>query len=143
MENNFKMIAKTFFGFEEILANELKMLGAQDVEQGVRMVSFKGDKGFMYKANLSLRTALKILKPIYFFKATNEQNLYKGVQGVNWSKFIVANQTFVIDATVHSDNFNHSEFVSQKCKDAIVDQFRDRTGQRLRYFRKFIAPTWL
>ena len=128
--DNFKMVAKTFFGFEEILANELKNLGAQDVEQGTRMVSFKGDKGFMYKANLSLRTALKILKPIYFFKANNEQALYKGVQGVNWSKFINANQTFVIDATVHSDYFNHSEFVSQKCKDAIVDQFRDRTGQR-------------
>ena len=79
MENNFRMIAKTFFGFEEILANELKMLGAQDVEQGVRMVSFKGDKGFMYKANLSLRTALKILKPIYFFKARDENGLYKGI----------------------------------------------------------------
>jgi putative N6-adenine-specific DNA methylase len=128
--DNFKMVAKTFFGFEEILANELKNLGAQDVEQGTRMVSFKGDKGFMYKANLSLRTALKILKPIYFFKANNEQALYKGVQGVNWSKYLNSNQTFVIDATVHSDNFNHSEFVSQKCKDAIVDQFRDQTGQR-------------
>ena len=81
MENNFKMIAKTFYGFEEILAKELLMLGAQDVEQGVRMVSFKGDKGFMYKANLSLRTALKILKPIYFFKANNEQALYVN-QGV-------------------------------------------------------------
>ena len=124
------MIAKTFFGFEEILANELKMLGAQDVEQGVRMVSFRGDKGFMYKANLSLRTALKILKPIYFFKARDENALYKGISGVNWSKFLSANQTFVIDATVHSEYFNHSEFVSQKCKDAIVDQFRERTGQR-------------
>ncbi len=130
MEENFKMIAKTFFGFEEILATELKNLGAQDVQQGVRMVSFKGDKGFMYKANLSLRTALKILKPIYSFKANNDQALYKGVSGVNWSKFINANQTFVIDATVHSTNFNHTEFVSQKCKDAIVDQFRERTGQR-------------
>ncbi len=130
MEDNFRMIAKTFFGFEEILANELKNLGAQDVEQGVRMVSFKGDKGFMYKANLSLRTALKILKPIYFFKAKDENALYKGISGVNWSKFLNANQTFVIDATVHSDHFNHSEFVSQKCKDAIVDQFRERTGQR-------------
>ena len=128
--DNFKMVAKTFFGFEEILANELRNLGALDVEQGTRMVSFKGDKGFMYKVNLSLRTALKILKPIYFFKANNEQALYKGVQSVNWSKFINANQTFVIDATVHSEYFNHSEFVSQKCKDAIVDQFRDRTGQR-------------
>ncbi|MBK0368871.1 THUMP domain-containing class I SAM-dependent RNA methyltransferase [Flavobacterium agrisoli] len=130
MEENFKMIAKTFFGFEEILAKELQLLGAQEVEKGVRMVSFKGDKGFMYKANLSLRTALKILKPIYSFRANNEKALYKGISGVNWSKFLNANQTFVIDATVHSDYFNHSEFVSQKCKDAIVDQFRERTGQR-------------
>jgi len=74
---NFKMIAKTFFGFEEILAKELQQLGAQEVEIGTRAVSFKGDKGFMYKANLSLRTALKILKPIYYFKATNDQNYTK------------------------------------------------------------------
>jgi putative N6-adenine-specific DNA methylase len=67
MEENFRMIAKCFFGFEEILEKELRDLGAQDVEKGVRMVSFKGDKGFMYKANLSLRTALKVLKPIYSF----------------------------------------------------------------------------
>ena len=127
---NFKMIAKTFFGFEEILAKELQQLGAQDVEIGTRAVSFKGDKGFMYKANLSLRTALKILKPIYYFKATNDQNLYKGIQGIDWSKYIGDNQTFVIDTTIHSDNFKHSQFVSQKAKDAIVDQFREKTGQR-------------
>lgn len=127
---NYKMVAKTFFGFEEILAQELRQLGAQDVELGVRMVSFKGDKGFMYKANLSLRTALKILKPIYSFRANNEKALYKGIASVNWSKYLNANQTFVIDTTVHSEYFNHSEFVSQKCKDAIVDQFRERTGQR-------------
>ena len=124
------MIAKTFFGFEEILAKELQQLGAQDVEIGTRAVSFKGDKGFMYKANLSLRTALKILKPIYYFKATNDQNLYKGIQGIDWSKYIGESQTFVIDTTIHSDNFKHSQFVSQKAKDAIVDQFREKTGQR-------------
>lgn len=127
---NFKMIAKTFFGFEEILAKELQQLGAQDVEIGTRAVSFKGDKGFMYKANLSLRTALKILKPIYYFKATNDQNLYKGIQGIDWTKYIGESQTFVIDTTIHSDNFKHSQFVSQKAKDAIVDQFREKTGQR-------------
>ena len=127
---NFKMIAKTFFGFEEILAKELQMLGAQDVEPGIRRVSFKGDKGFMYKSNLALRTALKILKPIYYFKATNDENLYKGISGINWSRYINSNQTFVIDTTVHSDYFKHSQFVSQKCKDAIVDQFRNKTGQR-------------
>jgi putative N6-adenine-specific DNA methylase len=127
---NYKMIAKTFFGFEEILAKELENLGAQEVEIGTRAVSFKGDKGFMYKANLSLRTALKILKPIYYFRATNDQNLYKGIQSMDWSKYLNADQTFVIDSTIHSDNFKHSQFVSQKSKDAIVDQFRERTGQR-------------
>jgi putative N6-adenine-specific DNA methylase len=127
---NFKMIAKTFFGFEEILAKELQLLGAQDVEIGTRAVSFKGDKGFMYKANLSLRTALKILKPIYYFRANSDLNLYKGIQSMDWSKYLNANQTFVIDTTIHSDYFKHSQFASQKAKDAIVDQFRERTGQR-------------
>ena len=127
---NFKMIAKTFFGFEEILAKELQLLGAQNVEIGTRAVSFKGDKGFMYKSNLALRTALKILKPIYYFRANSDLNLYKGIQSMDWSKYLNANQTFVIDTTIHSDYFKHSQFVSQKAKDAIVDQFRERTGQR-------------
>ncbi len=127
---NFKMVAKTFFGFEEILAKELNLLGAQEIEMGTRMVSFKGDKGFMYKANLACRTALKILKPIYYFRAKDEQSLYKGIQGIDWSKYFNSNQTFIIDTTIHSENFKHSQFVSQKSKDAIVDQFRDKTGQR-------------
>lgn len=130
MKDNFKMIAKTFFGFEEILAQELKNLGAANVETGVRMVSFVGDKGFMYKANLALRTALKILKPIKEFRAFNEQSLYKGIQSIDWSEFISANQTFVIDTTVNSEVFNHSQFVALKAKDAIVDQFRDKFGKR-------------
>lgn len=124
------MVAKTLFGFEEILAKELQILGAQDVEQGVRMVSFKGDKGFMYKANLALRTALKILKPIYFFRAYNEKSLYKGIQGIDWSQYLDVNQSFVVDVTLHSDHFNHSQFVALKTKDAIVDQFRDKFGKR-------------
>jgi len=127
---NFKMVAKTFFGFEEILAKELQMLGAQDVEQGVRMVSFMGDKGFMYKANIALRTALKILKPIYGFRAFNEQSLYRGIQGIDWSQYLNPNQSFVVDVTLHSEQFNHSQFVALKTKDAIVDQFRDRYGKR-------------
>ena len=127
---NYKMITKTFFGFEEILAKELQQIGAQEVEIGTRMVSFKGDKGFMYKANLSLRTALKILKPIYYFRAKTDILLYKGIQGIDWSKYLNDNQTFVIDTTIHSENFKHSQFVSQKVKDAIVDQFRDKTGVR-------------
>ncbi len=130
MDNNFKMIAKTLFGFEEILAQELQNLGAQKVETGVRMVSFYGDKGFMYKANIALRTALKILKPIKEFRVFNEQSLYKGVQSIDWSNYISENHTFVIDTTVNSEVFNHSQFVALKAKDAVVDQFREKFGKR-------------
>ena len=124
------MVAKTFFGFEDILANELRNLGAQKVEQGVRMVSFEGDKGFMYKANLSLRTALKILKPIKTFKVFDEESLYKGIKAIDWSEIFLVNQTFVVDATVYSEAFNNSLFVVLKSKDAIVDQFREQFDQR-------------
>lgn len=127
---NFTMIAKTLFGFEEILAKELLQLGAQNIEPGVRMVSFKGDKGFMYKANLALRTALKILKPIHSFRLFNEQQLYKGIQAIDWSDYLSPDQSFVVDVTLHSDNFNHSQFVALKTKDAIVDQFREKYGRR-------------
>jgi putative N6-adenine-specific DNA methylase len=127
---NFKMVAKTFFGFEEVLAKELQLLGAMKVKQGTRMVSFEGDKGFMYKANLACRTALKILVPIKQFAVYNEGNLYKGIQSIDWSQYLTVNQAFVIDSTVFSDAFNNSLFVSLKAKDAIVDQFREKTGKR-------------
>ncbi|MBD3724910.1 MAG: class I SAM-dependent RNA methyltransferase, partial [Flavobacteriaceae bacterium] len=127
---NFKMVAKTFFGFEEILAKELQQLGAQKIEQGTRVVSFMGDKGFMYKANLALRTAIKILKPIKTFKAFNEKGLYNGIQGIDWSAYLNEHQTFVVETTLHSDMFTHSQFVALKTKDAIVDQFREKTGKR-------------
>ncbi|MFP5438164.1 MAG: class I SAM-dependent RNA methyltransferase [Bacteroidia bacterium] len=127
---NFKMVAKTLFGLEEILAKELQQMGAQNVEPGVRMVSFVGDQGFMYKANLALRTALKILKPIHSFRAANERALYSGIQSIDWGTYFNVNQTFVVDVTLGGDLFTHSQFVALKTKDAIVDQFRDRFGKR-------------
>lgn len=130
MEQNFKMVAKTLFGFEELLEKELTQLGAQQVKVGTRVVTFYGDKGFMYKANLALRTALKILKPIHEFKAFNDKSLYDGIQRIDWSKYLTQHQTFVIETTLHSDHFNHSQFVALKSKDAIVDQFREKTGTR-------------
>lgn len=130
MGQNFKMIAKTLFGFEDLLANELKQLGAIHIEKGLRMVSFEGDNGFMYKANLACRTAIKILKPIHRFKVRNENELYKGIANMDWSLYMKENQTLALDATVFSDYFNHSKYVALKSKDAIVDQFRSKTGTR-------------
>ncbi|MEP0133783.1 MAG: THUMP domain-containing protein [Eudoraea sp.] len=130
MGNNFKMVAKTMFGFEEILAKELRNLGAVNVLEGVRMVSFEGDTGFMYKANLCLRTAIKILKPIHSFYVKDETDLYKKIYAMDWSKYLNPEITFAIDATVNSENFTHSLYVSQKTKDAIVDKFRNTVGKR-------------
>lgn len=130
MGNNFKMVAKTLFGFEPLLAKELRNLGAMDVKEGVRSVSFVGDKGFMYKANLSLRTAIKVLKPIESFKVFSEEDLYKQIYKIDWENYLDAHETLAIDATVHSEKFTHSKYVALKSKDAIVDRFREKFGKR-------------
>ena len=130
MERNFRMLAKTFFGFEEILVQELRELGAQNVQKGVRSVSFEGDKGFMYKANLCLRTALKILKPLFSFRIRNEKEYYQKLYEANWERYFSVDQTFAVSATLQTDIFNHSQYVALKAKDAIVDSFRDRRGKR-------------
>jgi|TARA_B110001450_G_scaffold252807_1_gene275175 putative N6-adenine-specific DNA methylase len=130
MENNFQMVAKTLFGFEDLLANELTQLGAQKVKKGVRNVTFYGDKGFMYKCNLGLRTAIKILKPIASFKVVNEADLYDKIYKIKWEDYVDYKGTIAINSTVHSTVFNHSQYISLKAKDAIVDRFRALKGER-------------
>ena len=124
------MLAKTFFGMEKLLAKELKQLGATQIFEGNRLVQFNGDKGFMYKANLCLRTAIKILKPIFEFRAENESVLYEKLYQFDWSGILSADQTFAIDSVVHGKVFNHSLYVTQRCKDAIVDRFIKYNGKR-------------
>lgn len=119
------------FGLEEVLATELKNLGAQDVEVGVRNVSFFGDKGFMYKANIALRTAIRILKPIKRFKVFDEDDLYKKIQQIEWERFMTVDSTFAIGAVVNSKNFTtNSHYISLKSKDAIADYFRHKYHKR-------------
>jgi putative N6-adenine-specific DNA methylase len=129
-EQDIKMMAKTIFGLEETLAGELLRLGAKDVEIHNRAVSFVGDKGFMYKANLNARTALRILVPVETITVVNEKSLYEGIQSIDWEKYMDVTDTLAIDSVVNSDLFTHSQYVSQKAKDAIVDQFRAKYGER-------------
>ncbi|MBI9042193.1 class I SAM-dependent RNA methyltransferase [Lutibacter sp.] len=131
MSRNFKMVATTIFGLEEVLAEELKNLGAQDVETGVRNVSFSGDKGFMYKANIALRTAIRVLKPIKRFKVGDEDDLYKKLQTIEWEREMDVDSTFAIGAVVNSKNFTtNSHYISLKSKDAIADYFRHKYHKR-------------
>ena len=128
---NFKMIAKTFYGFENILCNELLKLGAQKITKGLRSVSFYGDTGFMYKSNLSLRTALKILKPIKEFKFNDLDAYYESIKSIEWEKYMNIDSSFSINSVVfHSKIFNNSKFTSLKAKDAIADRFRSLFGRR-------------
>jgi putative N6-adenine-specific DNA methylase len=130
MSNDFKMIAKTFFGFENILADELLKLGAKKITIGVRNVSFFGDLGFLYKSNLFLRSAIRILTPIKSFKVNNEKELYSSVFNFNWEDYFSISNTFHIDSVLNTDLFSHSLFVSQRVKDGIVDRFRKLDNNR-------------
>ncbi len=124
------MVAKTLFGMEELLAQELRQLGASSIEVGIRNVSFEGDLGFMYKANLCCRTAIKILKPITAFNIFTEEDLYKKIYEMPWENYMDVKGTLAVNATVFSEVFTHSQYISLKTKDAIVDRFRDREGVR-------------
>ena len=126
----FELIAKTFMGLEPVLAQELTQLGANNVQIGRRMVSFSGDKEMMYRANFQLHTAIRILKPIRHFKANSADDVYNEVQTVDWAEYIPEGKTFSVDSVVYSEEFRNSRFVTYKVKDAIVDQFRQKTGTR-------------
>ncbi len=126
----FEIIAKTFMGLENILAEELTQLGANNVQTGRRMVSFTGNKELLYRANVQLHTAIRILKPIAHFKARSADDMYDEIMKIDWSKYIGQGKTFSVDSVVYSEEFRNSRFVTYKVKDAIVDQFRERTGER-------------
>ena len=130
MEQEFELIAKTFMGLEPVLAQELTQLGANNVQTGRRMVSFTGDKEMLYRANFQLHTAIRILKPIAHFKARSAEDMYDEVKKIDWSQYIEKGKPFSVDSVVYSEEFRNSRFVTYKVKDAIVDQFREKTGTR-------------
>lgn len=126
----FELIAKTFQGLEEVLAQELIELGANNVQIGRRMVSFSGNKEMMYRANFCLRTALRVLMPIKHFHAAGADDVYEAVKSVDWSRYMDVSTTFSVDSVVFSTEFRHSKFVAYKVKDAIADYFRETAGSR-------------
>ncbi|MBO4370516.1 MAG: class I SAM-dependent RNA methyltransferase [Paludibacteraceae bacterium] len=128
--NKSTYIAKTFQGLEGVLSAELQKIGATDIKPGRRAVEFSGDKAMLYKANLCLRTALRILKPIATFRATDPDQIYAKVKQMAWDKYLTPKSSFQIESTVYSDVFKHSRFVVYRVKDAIVDYFSEKTGTR-------------
>lgn len=126
----FSMIAKTFKGLEEVLSGELVELGANDVKIERRAVSFTGDKQLLYRANMCLRTASRVLVPVMTFKAKDADEVYEHVKTIDWSKYMSVQTGFQIDSTVYSETFRHSRYVTYRVKDAIADWWNEREGKR-------------
>jgi len=124
------LTATTQFGLEDVLAEELSQLGATIDYVGSRAVEFSGDKKLLYNTILWSRTAMRLLRPFADFYAPDERALYDEVYHIDWSRYIATGQTFAITAVVNKSSFEHSLYVAQLTKDAIVDQFRERTGER-------------
>jgi len=125
-----KFIAKTLEGLEEILAEELSEMGAQDIEIWKRAVAYTGDKMTLYKSNLLLRTCLKVLVFMKEFSVENEIDLYNEIKKIPWEDYLSLEDTFAIDSVVNSEKFRHANFIALKAKDAIADRFREKYNQR-------------
>ena len=130
METEFDMIAKTFKGLENVLAEEITGIGGNDVQIGRRAVTFRGDKSILYKANICLRTASRVLVPIASFRADDADEVYAKAKEIDWEQYMTLTTTFSIDATVYSETFKHSRYVTYKVKDAIADFFNEKYGKR-------------
>lgn len=128
--NKFKIVAKTLAGLEEVLAKEIETLGGEEIVIGTRMVSYLGDKALLYKSNLWLRTALRILKPVEEFRAGDPDELYNQVKSIEWTKYVAEGQTIAIDNTIFSENFRNSRYAIYRAKDAICDYFVEHGMKR-------------
>lgn len=127
---NYQQIAKTFQGLEPVLADELRDLGAENIQVLKRAVSYDGDNAMLYKANLHLRTAIAVLVPVESFLAEDPEELYRKAMQFPWDSFFRVTNTFSIQSSINSPYFTHTQFASLKLKDAIVDYFRKKTGKR-------------
>jgi len=127
---NKQYTATTLAGLEEVLAQELIEIGADEVQIGRRSVYFSGDVKMLYKANYCLRTALRILVPIDSYKIYSVDDLYQRAKNFKWEELFDCDQTFAIQSTVFSDLFDNSMYASLKLKDAIVDRFRYKFDKR-------------
>lgn len=128
--NTHKYLAKTLFGLEEILADELQIHGADNIKIKNRAVEFNATLESLYRINLGSRVSLKILKPIYSFTANNADQIYINTKKYSWHKLIKPSNTFSVESVVNSSKITHSKYAALKLKDAIVDQIRSHTNKR-------------
>ena len=129
-DREMKIVAKTSFGLEDVLIEEGIALGVTKYEKGVRAVTFYGTKEMLYKCNIWLRTANRLLMPFKEFTIKSDEDLYQKIKTIEWENIFDVDQTLAIDTAVFSPIFNHTKYAAFKAKDAIVDRFRDKFDKR-------------
>ncbi|HQU97662.1 MAG TPA: bifunctional 23S rRNA (guanine(2069)-N(7))-methyltransferase RlmK/23S rRNA (guanine(2445)-N(2))-methyltransferase RlmL [Nitrosomonas sp.] len=128
---DYQLFATTPKAMEDILANELKALGAKNVKQKMAGVAFEGDLKLAYQACLWLRTASRVFLLLDTFEVKSQQDLYAGVQRTDWSKHLNADDSLAVSFNSKNNSaITHSHFGALKVKDAIVDQMRSQFGTR-------------
>lgn len=130
LKGRFKVSIKTLQYLEPLLQQELIALGATQIEVGKRIVHAEVNKEQLYRCNLELRTALRVLIPIAEFHSRGPEDLYKQLRKVDWAEYFFLNHTFAIDASVHSPQYKLPHYAALKAKDAIVDYFNDEFARR-------------
>lgn len=130
MAEQFDLIAKTFFGLEEVLAREIEEIGGKNIDIGRRMVKYTGDQKILYKSNIYLRTALRILKNVSSFTIKDQDDYYNILLDFEWENYLGLHHSFAIDAVINSTIFNNSLYAAQRAKDALVDRFRKKYHKR-------------
>ncbi len=121
---------KTFYGLEKVLVEELEELGYKEAIALNRAVQIKGTWKDVYYLNLHLRCAISVLVQIGQFKIRKEDDLYKSCMKIDWTEYFSVDKTFAVKGAVYSDMFRHSRYPFLVVKDAIVDTFRDKLGDR-------------
>ncbi|MBN2694640.1 class I SAM-dependent RNA methyltransferase [bacterium] len=125
-----EIVATCFPGFEDVLENEIVALGGKNLSKRKSAISFMGDKEIIYRANLSLRTALRVIIPILRFSAKRDKELYDKLFYFKWEKYFTKDRSIFIDVTGTTTNFNHTNYIAMRAKDAIVDYYRKKFGER-------------
>jgi putative N6-adenine-specific DNA methylase len=123
-------VAKTLYGLEKVLAEELLNLGAKDIVPANRAVLFSGDISLLYKVNYMSRTALSVLMPVQEFWIKSSDDLYRKCLKIDWEKYMDVENTFAVSPVIQSQLFNHTGYAGLKLKDAIADYFRNTGGKR-------------
>lgn len=126
----FNIVVQTFQGLETTLQAELKTMGIAESKIGPRVVSFDGLLKDVYAVNLRSRTALRVLIPISVFGVKEEQAFYDHLHNIQWDRIFSLENTFKIEVSTYASALDHSLFIAQKAKDAVVDFFQNKTGER-------------